>query len=167
MASSRLNQLYDDHRSVLRRIDHLESRLASCVAAHRRRATNLIEETRDRKSHMRIFVSHRVEGGDAIGDEDSEKKKEANAKAAGDVVKKAPAPGPSRTGGKDFGALLHSSAHQKAESTETKKPSHQQQPKKGVRKWTLVIEGGLLVKQLDHTSAKEVRLFVRICMCVG
>lgn len=36
------------------------------------------------------------------------------------------------------------------------KPPHQMTPKKGIRKWTLVIEGGLLVKQLDYDSAKLV-----------
>ena len=30
------------------------------------------------------------------------------------------------------------------------------QPKKGVRKWILVVEGGLLIKQLDHDSARDV-----------
>ena len=158
--NSRMDQLYTKHRSILSRLDDLESRLASRVAAHRRRATNLIEETpTSRKSHMRIFVSHRVEGGDDVDEEKKDDKADADALPAA-AANTAPAPpAAGRPGGKDFSALLHSSAHQNADAAaaETKKPPpHQQQPKKGVRKWTLVIEGGLLIKHLDHQSAKEV-----------
>ena len=151
--SSRLADLYSRHRSVLRRLDDLESRMASRAASHRRRATNLIEEVpQDRRSHMRIFVSHRIEGGNRDDDEDDDKKKDA-----------APAPAPAaggggggggRPGGKDFSALLHSAAHQSAGGAP---PPGQKKPGgKGVRRWTLVIEGGLLVGHLDHESARRV-----------
>eukprot|EP00584_Thalassiosira_punctigera_P011517 CAMPEP_0172569590 /NCGR_PEP_ID=MMETSP1067-20121228/124145_1 /TAXON_ID=265564 ORGANISM="Thalassiosira punctigera, Strain Tpunct2005C2" /NCGR_SAMPLE_ID=MMETSP1067 /ASSEMBLY_ACC=CAM_ASM_000444 /LENGTH=707 /DNA_ID=CAMNT_0013361455 /DNA_START=70 /DNA_END=2193 /DNA_ORIENTATION=- len=165
---SRMSQLYSRHRSVLRRLDDLESRLASRVAAHRRRATNLVEETpTSRRSHMRIFVSHRVEGGEDVDAKEGkgEKKADVGADAASSSAAAAPAPATGRpSGGKDFSALLHSSAHQNAEnnsassSGEAKRPlpARQSQPRKGVRRWMLVVEGGLLIKHLDHESAKEV-----------
>ena len=78
---------------------------------------------------MRIFVSHRLD------DEDSHTEKAAAAAA----------PPPKPTGGKDFSALLHAAA-----------AHHVLPQKKSTRKWTLVIEGGLLIQQLDHDSAKEV-----------
>ncbi len=62
-------------------------------------------------------------------------------------------------GGKDFSALLHSSAaHQAASAVVDAKPKPPpaRQPRKGVRRWILVVEGGVLIKQLDHDSAKEV-----------
>ena len=148
----------------MRRLDDLESRIASRVSAHRRRAANIIEETPTfRKTHMRIFISHRVEGGrgeDGDGDteEDNNDKaqghdgvKVAEGATSAAVTTKAPRPG-----GKDFSALLHSSAH-KTLVDETSVPLQLQQPtppRKGVRKWTLVIEGGLLIPQLDHESSK-------------
>ena len=67
---------------------------------------------------------------------------------------------PGRPGGKDFSALLHSSAaHRSSEPAAvieaTKPPPQLRQPRKGVRKWILVVEGGLLIKQLDHDSARD------------
>jgi len=111
---------------------------------------------------MRVFVSHRVEGGGDDVDDEEEKdddNKEGPSSAPDGSAPATAAVVARPSGGKDFSALLHSSAHQSApEAIEAKKPPplHRQQPKKGVRKWTLVIEGGLLVKHLDHESAKEV-----------
>lgn len=79
---------------------------------------------------MRIFVSHRLD------DEDKHTEKAAAAAAA---------PPPKPTGGKDFSALLHAAA-----------AHHVLPQKKSTRKWTLVIEGGLLIQQLDHDSATDV-----------
>ncbi|KAL3808401.1 hypothetical protein ACHAXA_009842 [Cyclostephanos tholiformis] len=111
--SSRMDQIYARTRSILRRLDDLESRLSSRVSAHRRRAANLLEETpASRRSHMR--------------------------------------------------ALLHSSAAHHAAAAaatatvEAKKPPNAKQPRRGIRKWILVVEGGLLIEQLDHDSAREV-----------
>ena len=87
----------------------------------------MLEETSHRRTHMRIFISHRLH------DEPSEK------------IVAAPAPPPKPLGGKDFSALLHAAA-----------AHHVLPQKKSTRKWTLVIEGGLLIPQLDHASAKEV-----------
>ncbi|KAL3769636.1 hypothetical protein ACHAWU_010240 [Discostella pseudostelligera] len=172
-SSSRLSQLYNRHRAMLHRLDDLESRMASRVSAHRRRAANLLEETPTfRKTHMRIFISHRVEGGEDDDDaEDDEKvEKETSIKADdNDTNNKGEtsttsAAAPPRPGGKDFSALLHSSAHKPLEQQETSTttttdpPKALQQlspPRKGVRKWTLVIEGGLLIPQHDHESAKS------------
>jgi chromatin remodeling complex protein RSC6 len=110
----------------------------------------------------RIFVSHRVVGGDDAADDYCGGKEDG-------TVATSPRPPQSpalvaasgRTGGKDFSALLHSSAAQRssepAAEAEAKKPPPQlRQPRKGVREWILVIEGGLLIKQLDHDSAKNV-----------
>ena len=129
---------------------------------------NLVTEVpTTRRSHARIFISHRVEGGnDGAAAEKNGASDEAAAVAvavAPSAPPPAPAPAPAaaRPGGKDFSALLHSSAHQEVEQQPPlppppKKPPHFQQPKRGVRKWTLVIEGGLLIKHLDHASAKTV-----------
>ena len=108
----------------------------------------------------RIFVSHRVEGGDdAADDDDDDDEGAVDGTAAPHSPVLVAAPG--RPGGKDFSALLHSSAAQRSSEpaavVEAKKPPPQQrQPKKGVRKWILVVEGGLLIKQLDHDSARDV-----------
>jgi hypothetical protein len=63
-------------------------------------------------------------------------------------------------GGKDFSALLQSSAaHQAAASAVVDakpRPPPARQPRKGMRRWILVVEGGVLIKQLDHDSAREV-----------
>ncbi|KAL3806610.1 hypothetical protein ACHAXA_006039, partial [Cyclostephanos tholiformis] len=67
-----------------------------------------------------------------------------------------------RPGGKDLSALLHSSAAHHAAAAaatatvEAKKPPNAKQPRRGIRKWILVVEGGLLIEQLDHDSAREV-----------
>lgn len=171
-SSSRLSQLYNRHRAMLDRLDDLESRMASRVSAHRRRAANLIEETPTfRKTHMRIFISHRVDGGeddDAEDEEEVENETCNSNKADGTDTNKGEstttataAAAPPRPGGKDFSALLHSSAHKPLEqqdtSTATDPPISRQTspPRKGVRKWTLVIEGGLLIPQQDHESANS------------
>ena len=78
---------------------------------------------------MRIFLSHRL-------DDESNHPVEPTATVA---LPAKPA------GGKDFGALLSAAA-----------AHHVLPKKKSTRKWTLVIEGGLLIKQLDHESANEV-----------
>ena len=157
---------------MLRRLDDLESRIASRVSAHRRRAANILEETSTfRKTHMRIFISHRVEGGGDDEDDNDEEDDDNNTKgettveegnnnddddAKTGVVAAAAAPRPGG-GGKDFSALLHSSAHKAVDSESTTTSSQHPSPsrKKGVRKWTLVIEGGLLIPQTDHESAKN------------
>ena len=153
MPKSRIDQLYKKHHTILRRLDDIESRISSRVVAHRRRAMNNLEETpTSRRTHCRIFISHRVEGGnDAGSSEDDKKKDESTATSAPTAAAAVPRGG---HGGKDFSALLHSSAHQNVQEEE--KPLHQREIKKGVRKWTLVIEGGLLIKHLDHDSAKIV-----------
>jgi chromatin remodeling complex protein RSC6 len=81
---------------------------------------------------MRIFVSHRVD--------DESEHATANEEPATTAV-----PSPKPAGGKDFGALLSAAAHH-----------HIVPQKKSIREWTLVVEGGLLIKQLDHDSVKEV-----------
>ena len=100
---------------------------------------------------MRIFVSHRVQGeGDDV-DEEDEKDSQTDNKTPAAATTASPlaaVAGPS--GGKNFSALLHSSAHEQA----VKRPPISKNPQKGVRRWTLVIEGGLLIKHLDHESAK-------------
>lgn len=124
------------------------------MASLRRRATNQIaEQPTYRRSHCRIFVSHRVEGGDDDTKEEEQKKKASSDAAATPAAAVAR---PSPSGGKDFSALLHSSAHQNVEQQTTTESKKLSQPKKGVRRWTLVIEGGLLIKHLDHDSAKVV-----------
>ena len=239
--SSRMPQLYNTHRKILQRLDDLESRLASRVAAHRRRATNLIDETpTHRRTHMRIFVSHRVEE-EHLGEEDDDKKEEDGNDGGGGLEKASSAVGggdvsapelitttanatsassPSTTrvpsgfagsisnlmattaatnntstdaaatansdtttntannpqtpsaatstvqpgikaqggGGKDFKALLSAAAHHHHAESYGKDGGCLETAKKNnpKRKWTLVIEGGLLVGNLDHESAKEV-----------
>jgi len=154
MPTSKIDKLYSKHRTILRRLDDIESRISSRVVAHRRRAMNNLEETpTSRRTHCRIFISHRVEGGnDAGSSEDEKKKDESTATSAPTAAAAVPRGG---HGGKDFSALLHSSAHQNVPEEE-EKPLHQREIKKGVRKWTLVIEGGLLIKHLDHDSVKIV-----------
>ncbi len=115
---------------------------------------------------MRIFISHRLKEGE---DEADKNKEEGMTEAASTAAAPVPAaaanikPG----GGKDFGNLLNSSAHenaekQKAEETAATAAANKTDndaadgPKKGIRRWTLVIEGGLLIQHLDHVSAKEV-----------
>ncbi|KAL3781449.1 hypothetical protein HJC23_001484 [Cyclotella cryptica] len=132
--SSSLPDIYESHRTILQRLDDLESRLAFRVAAHRRHAANLLEETpTHRRTHMRIFVSHRV-------DDQSSHVAQKETKATSTLV-----PPPAPKGGKDFSALLSAAA-----------AHHVLPQKKSIRKWTLVVEGGLLIKHLDHESAKEV-----------
>ncbi|KAL7522666.1 hypothetical protein ACHAWX_007361 [Stephanocyclus meneghinianus] len=132
--SSSLPDIYESHRGILQRLDDLESRLASRVAAHRRRATNFLEETpTHRRTHMRIFVSHRV-------DDQSSHATQRETKVTSTAV-----PNQAPKGGKDFSALLSAAA-----------AHHVLPQKKSIRKWTLVVEGGLLIKHLDHESAKEV-----------
>ena len=161
MPTSRMDQLYSNHKSILQRLDDIESRISSRVTSHRKRAmNNLLQVPTSRRSHMRIFISHRVVGEDDDDeeDEDDSKKKqkygevESTSSSAPAVVR------PPTLGGKNFNALLHSSAHQKVEE-EASAAAAKKPPKKnvkGIRKWTLVIEGGLLIKHLDHDSAKEV-----------
>jgi len=134
---------------------------------------------------MRIFISHRLVEGEDDEDDDCENKKnggEGAKKTVGDgapststaaapAPASAPAPAIKPGGGKDFGNLLNSSAHENAEkkkaedneaaTTTTKQKEAENDdaaagPKKGIRRWTLVIEGGLLIQHLDHVSAKEV-----------
>ncbi|KAL3794967.1 hypothetical protein ACHAWO_009926 [Cyclotella atomus] len=128
--SSSLPEIYQSHRLIIQRLDDLEHNLTSRVAAHRRRASNILDITTGRRTHMRVFVSHRL---------DDESNISVEQKPA------AVAPPPKPLGGKDFGALLSAAA-----------AHHVLPQKKSHRKWTLVIEGGLLVQQLDHASAKEV-----------
>ena len=119
--------------------------------------------------NYRIFVSHRVEGGDddvANADDNNNNNNNNNSESGGGghptptiAATGRPASGIG-AGGKDFGALVQSSAHPIIAATAAPllppKPPHQMTPKRGMRKWTLVIEGGLLVKQLDYDSAKLV-----------
>lgn len=118
---------------------------------------------------MRIFISHRLQEGEDEEEEESDKKTTA---AEAEATKTAaPAPAIKPGGGKDFGNLLNSSAHnnenaeKKADNTtEAATAANKTEadndtadgPKKGIRRWTLVIEGGLLIQHLDHASAKEV-----------
>ena len=155
---SRLSSLYSKHHKILQRLDDIESRISSRISAHRRRATNNLDEMpSSRRSHVRLFISHRVQGGNDDDDDDDDDEEEE--KKEDDQPASSPPPPPRPHGGKNFSALLHSSAHQKAEEEALKKqtPALRGQPsKKGERKWTLVIEGGLLIKNLDHISAKIV-----------
>jgi len=109
---------------------------------------------------MRIFISHRLKEG-----EDEAEKKEEGSKEAASAAAPAPAAAIKPGGGKDFGNLLNSSAHENAEkqkaetaaaANKTEADNAADGPKKGIRRWTLVIEGGLLIQHLDHVSAKEV-----------
>jgi len=53
-APSTMEQMYTKTRSILRRLDELESCLSSRVARHRRRATNLLDVTPStRRTHVR------------------------------------------------------------------------------------------------------------------
>lgn len=116
---------------------------------------------------MRIFISHRLQEGEDDENKDSKKATSAASTAANRPQQPALKPG----GGKDFGNLLQSSAahetaqkQQQATTTDEEEESKRRKeesdaadgPKKGIRRWTLVIEGGLLIKHLDHVSAKEV-----------
>lgn len=131
--SSSLTEIYQSNSAIIQRLDELEHQLASRVAAHRRRASNILDTTpTSRQTHMRVFISHRL-------DDESNHPVEQKAAAA------APPPPVKPLGGKDFGALLSAAA-----------AHHVLPQKKSHRKWTLVIEGGLLIQQLDHDSAKEV-----------
>mmetsp|Transcript_10823 Transcript_10823/g.16328 ORF Transcript_10823/g.16328 Transcript_10823/m.16328 type:complete len:657 (+) Transcript_10823:60-2030(+) len=150
--SSRIPEMYSRFRSTIQQLDELESRISNRVASLRRRTTHLVEEVpTHRRTHMRIFISHRLQEGDG---------KQPDASAAPPAPASA-APAMKPGGGKDFGNLLNSSAHEKAEkqAEEAKRKESDDTadgPKKGIRRWTLVIEGGLLIKHLDHVSAKEV-----------
>lgn len=49
--------LYTKTRSILRRLDHVESCLSSRVARHRRRATNILDVTSStRRTHVRYVI---------------------------------------------------------------------------------------------------------------
>lgn len=58
----RMEQMYTKTRSILRRLDHLESCLSSRVARHRRRATNILDVTSStRRTHVRyvkLFITY-------------------------------------------------------------------------------------------------------------
>ena len=125
---------------------------------------------------MRIFISHRLEVGEDKKKEEvsssanisssSDNAAPSSSTTASAAASAVPKPG----GGKDFGNLLNSSAREAADkqqqqqqkasaAKESKKETTSnavEGPKKGIRRWTLVIEGGLLIKHLDHVSAKEV-----------
>ncbi len=150
--------MYKRFRSTVEQLDELETRIENRVASLRRRATHLVEEVpTHRRTHMRLFISHRLEEGS----DDEEKKNSSAAAPTASSPATAPANQPAIKpgGGKDFGNLLASSAHENAQkqAEEAKrKEADVDRPKKGIRRWTLVIEGGLLIKHLDHASAKEV-----------
>ena len=151
--------MYKRLRSTVEQLDELETRIENRVASLRRRATHLVEEVpTHRRTHMRLFISHRLEEG---SDDNEENKKNSGAAAPASSASTATANQPAIKpgGGKDFGNLLASSAHENAQkqAEEAKrKEADADRPKKGIRRWTLVIEGGLLIKHLDHASAKEV-----------
>ena len=119
---------------------------------------------------MRIFISHRLQEGDDH-EKDHNNNNNSSKKTAEPPTPTAAAPAATPAikpgGGKDFGNLLNSSAHENAEKQKQQaeeEAAKQKEaddaaadgPKKGIRRWTLVIEGGLLIKHLDHVSAKEV-----------
>lgn len=152
--------MYKRFRSTVEQLDELETRIENRVASLRRRATHLVEEVpTHRRTHMRLFISHRLEEGS----DDEEKNNTASVDKGGAAAPASSAPANQPAikpgGGKDFGNLLASSAHENAQkqAEEAKrKEADVDRPKKGIRRWTLVIEGGLLIKHLDHASAKEV-----------
>ena len=180
-SSSRIPEMYKRFRSTVNQLDELESRIANRVASLRRRATHLVEEVpTHRRSHMRIFISHRLQEGE---DEKDNKKVTVGSSSDGAAVPPASSaaaaaaaaassgqqqPALKPGGGKDFGNLLNSSAHENAERQQAAAEEARRKasadasaaavdrPKKGIRRWTLVLEGGLLIKHLDHVSAKEV-----------
>jgi len=148
----------------MKQLDELESRIANRVASLRRRATHLVEEVpTHRRTHMRIFISHRLQEGDDDKDKKASASSTAVAAPAASAAANRQQPAGKPGGGKDFGNLLQSAAHENAqrqaadeEEARTKESEAADGPKKGIRRWTLVIEGGLLIKHLDHVSAKEV-----------
>ena len=175
-SGARLESLKSRHMSLLRRLDKVESAMAAGTASHRRRFVGSAASSSGyRKTHARVFVSHRVEGNEEDGSDGSKGKDEKKApagSASGDgkdaPPASAPAPAPpsapvpnSRHGGKDLSAMKQAAGippNAAAASGPDAKPTMgaSTQPRKGKRRWTLVIEGGLLVPQVDHDSARKV-----------
>jgi len=61
MASSRLTEIWQTHNAQWQRIDELEKNMEEAVMRKRRRIANLLDEMPTfRKSHLRLFVSHKV-----------------------------------------------------------------------------------------------------------
>ena len=61
MASSRLKQIWQTHSKQWQRLDELENCIEEAVMRKRRRIANLLDEMPTfRKSHLRLFISHKV-----------------------------------------------------------------------------------------------------------
>lgn len=124
--SSRLPQLFNDYQQKLQRIDALERKLESLVSEKRQRALNILDETpTHRKSHLRLFVTHRCQ---------QQQQEEES------LLSPEPSP-PS----------LSSAMMTATTAVNTVVGSETQRKKRN--KWTLVIEGRLLVGHLDHERA--------------
>ncbi|EJK46043.1 hypothetical protein THAOC_35313, partial [Thalassiosira oceanica] len=149
--------------ALLRRLDRVESAMAAGTASRRRRfVASAASSSGYRRTHARVFVSHRVEGDDE-GEEDGRgeggKKSPPPPRGPPAAPSAPPAPVPnSRHGGKDLSAMkqAHAGGSQGARGPGKPTAGASTQPRRGKRRWTLVIEGGLLVPQVDHDSARAV-----------
>ena len=66
MASSRLTQIWQTYSEQLQRLDELEKNVEEAVMRKRRRIANLLDEMPTfRKSHLRLFISHKVVSAEA------------------------------------------------------------------------------------------------------
>ena len=61
MSSSRLNEIWQSYTDQWQRLDDLERNMEEAVVRKRRRIANLLDEMPSfRKSHLRLFISHRI-----------------------------------------------------------------------------------------------------------
>ena len=126
--------LADTYVSRVRRLDELEQTVAATIQAKRRRVVQLLEAAPDhRRSHLRLFLTHRVEAVE----QEADKMAEGPAEAALRQV-------PVSSGG----SQAQPSPSPAVQSTSAKENRRR-------RKWTLVLEGLPLIGHLDHESAKR------------
>ena len=124
---SRLESIWKDHLEQYRRVDDLEKRIDEHAIRLRRRVVNLLETAPShRLSHLRLFVSHH------------------DRSPASDALVAAHAAAATTTDGTDEATT----------ATTTTNIVNNNNDKSNSRKWTLVVEGKLLIDHLDHESAK-------------
>ena len=157
---NRLEEIWDTHLEEYRRIDELEKRIDEHAVRLRRRFTNLLETApTHRLSHLRLFVSHHARSPASAALVAAHQRQEPE-KQPPETQEKAPEQTPETAGegaaGEDAAtAPATETATTADESTPSDIPTptnNNDTPKS--TKWTLVVEGKLLIDHLDHASAK-------------
>ena len=173
-AQSRIPQLVSEYRRSLRRIEDLESRVRVSSTSIRRRTLSRLDGSAPfRSSHLRLFVTHRLlRAGRGSPDADDVDDGGGGGGGGGSVREVAAAgvggADPTPGGRAGSGRLPHSAsatgtrfdavaseegAGSAAAGLERTPPS----PRRRRRNlWTLVLEGRLLVGNLDYASAEAV-----------